>query len=116
MDEDFKKTLIFGTLSAIFGGGLYYFNKKLQDLDSKRKMLTEQGVCYTPSTLERKRQLFRDTGAPRFGVVNGICLTNSHAKSLDKMPSGDKKIYKVNYEVELSTSNVAPKHIDSLDK
>lgn len=52
MDEDLKKTLFFGAFSLLSSAGLYYFNTKLHDLNEKRQMLADQGVCYTPSTLE----------------------------------------------------------------
>ncbi|TNV82339.1 hypothetical protein FGO68_gene10271 [Halteria grandinella] len=117
MDEDLKKTLFFGAFSLLSSAGLYYFNTKLHDLNEKRQMLADQGVCYTPSTLEQKRQLFRDSAGPRFAVVNGVCLTRKHAENaVDKVPSGSKKLYKIDYEVELTTSVAIPQLIGSQDK
>lgn len=35
---------------------------------------------------------------------------------MDKLPKGDKKIYKVDYQIELTRSVTSPQHLHSVDK
>ena len=108
MDSDSKTALVFGALTGLIGFVLIKVKESYEELKEKHRIIKEMEAVQTPKSLAKMNEY---KGHP-FTMVSGVCVSDiGSAKQLQK----NKKLYKIDYEVALS-SDRNKSHLKSSNK
>ena len=114
---DWKKLLIFGSLTGLGVWGYKWNARVLQSLEDKQKKLKKQKTPYTVASLiDNKRAL---AAAGEYAMVQGTCVDMETLKI--KVPDNlfqnirpTNRLYTVRYEQSLQDSPRYLQHIESV--